>query len=87
MVVDNLKRFPAEIKVVRVGQGPSEYTKALLCSLIESLPEETLVETVSEVGTSRPTNKSVNRRVLKDAVSAIKIAGRNGRAFSKRNIR
>jgi len=85
LVADSLKRFPAEVKVVRVGDGPPEYTQTLLDSLDKVLPEETLVEIVSEEGTSRLTNKSVNRRVLKDAVSAIEIAGRNGRVISRRN--
>jgi hypothetical protein len=86
LVVDSLKRFPAEVKVVRVGNGPPEYTQTLLDSLDKALPEETLVEIVSEAGTSRLTNKSVNRRVLKDAISAIKIAGRNGRILSRKNV-
>ena len=86
LVVDSLKRFPAEVKVVRVGNGPPEYTQTLLSSLDKALPEETLVEIVSEAGTSRLTNKSVNRRMLRDAVSAIKIAGRNGRVFPRKNV-
>ncbi len=86
LIVDSLKRFPAEVKVVRVGNGPPEYTQTLLNSLDKDLPEETLVEIVSEAGTSRLTNKSVNRRMLRDAVSAIKIAGRNGRVFPRKNV-
>jgi hypothetical protein len=85
LVVESLKRFPAEIKVVRVGNGPPEYTQNLLDSLDKALPEETLVEIVSEAGTSRLTHKYVNRRMLRDAVSAIKIAGRNGRILSRKN--
>ena len=86
LIVDCLKRFPAETVLVRVGDGPVEYTKTLLDSLDKILPEETVMEIVSEAGTSRITKTSVNRRVLKDTVSAIKIAGRNGRMFSRRNI-
>jgi hypothetical protein len=86
LVVDRLKRFPAEVRVVRVGNGPPEYTKSLLSSLDKYLPEETLMEIVSEAGTSRVMNNSVNRRVLRDTVSAIKIAGRNGRVFSRKNV-
>jgi len=82
----SLKRFPSEVRVVRVGNGPPEYTKTLLSSLDANLPEETLMEIVSEAGTSRLTNKSANRRVLRDTVSAIKIAGRNGRVFSRKNV-
>ena len=72
--------------MVRVGNGPPEYTRTLLDSLDKDLPEETLMEIVSEAGTSRLTNKSANRRVLRDAVSAIKIAGRNGRILSRKNV-
>ena len=86
LVVDSLKRFPAQVKVVRVGDGPVEYTKTLLDSLDKTLPEETLMEIVSEAGTSRLTRSSANRRVLKDTVSAIKIAGRNGHLFSRRTF-
>jgi len=86
LVVDSLKRFPSEVRVVRVGNGPPECTKSLLSSLDEDLPEETLMEIVSEAGTSRLMNKSVNRRVLRDAVSAIEIAGRKGRVFSRKNV-
>jgi hypothetical protein len=85
LVVGSLKRWPAEVRVVRIGNGPAEYTKTLLDSLDNTLPEETMVEVVSEAGTSRLTSKSVNRRVLKDAVSAIKIAGRNGRMFWRKS--
>ena len=85
-ILDSLKRFPAEAEVVRVGEGPPKYAKTLLSLLDKALPEETLIEIVSEAGTSRLTNNSVNRRVIKDAVSAIKIAGRHGRTFSRKNV-
>ena len=86
LIVDSLKRFPAEVRMVRVGNGPPEYTKTLLSSLDKDLPEETLMEIVSEAGTSRLTKKTVNRRVLRDAVSAIQIAGRNGRIITRKNV-
>ena len=43
LVVDSLKRFPAEVRLVRIGDGPVEYTKTLLESLNRTLPEETLM--------------------------------------------
>lgn len=85
LVVGRLSRFPAETKMVRVGKGPAEYTQTLLESLAKDLPEEVMLEIVSEAGTSRLTRNSVNRRVLRDTVSAIKIAGRNGRAFLRKS--
>ncbi|MFA5363798.1 MAG: hypothetical protein WC325_01280 [Candidatus Bathyarchaeia archaeon] len=87
IIVECLNRFPAEFKLVRVGDGPSEYTTALLGYLNNRLPEDVLVEVVSEDGTSKLAHKSVNRRVLRDAVSAIHIAGRNGRIFLRTNAK
>jgi hypothetical protein len=85
LIVDSLKRFPADVKLVRVGDGIPEFTQNLLSYLDANLPETVLVEIVYEAGTSRLTNNDINRRVLRDTVSAIKIAGRNGRIFSRRN--
>jgi hypothetical protein len=50
----------------------------------ELLPQEILVEIVKEAGTSRLPRKSVNRRLLKDKVSAIKIAGRTGQTYARK---
>jgi hypothetical protein len=87
LIINNLNRFQAETKLVRVGDGTPEYTKALLLLLDEQLSKDVMIQVVKEVGTSRLANKSVNRRVLRDAVSAIRIAGRSGRIFSRRNLR
>jgi len=87
LVVNSLKRFQAETRLVRVGDGTPEYTKTLLVLLNEQLPKDVMIQVVVENGTSRLANKSVNRRVLRDAISAIRIAGRNGRIFSRRYLR
>ena len=84
LIVENIKRFPAETKIVRVGDGTPEYTTALVSLLDELLPQEILVEIVKEAGTSRLPRKSVNRRLLKDKVSAIKIAGRTGQTYARK---
>lgn len=86
LIIDSLKRFPADVKIVRVGDGTPEYCKPLFSYLDDGLPEDAMVEIVREAGTSRLTTNSVNRRVLKDTFSAIKIAGRNGRVFVRRNF-
>ncbi|PVX25992.1 MAG: hypothetical protein CW691_02850 [Candidatus Bathyarchaeum sp.] len=86
LIVGSMKRFSADVRLVRVGDGAPEYTKTLLSYLDADLPKDALVEVVREAGTSRLSNESVNRRVLRDTVSAIKIAGRNGRVFSRKNV-
>ena len=85
LVMKNLKRFPAEKKIVRIGDGNPVKSTNLLRSLVLYLQEDTTLELVREAGTSRISNKSFNRRVLRDSLSAIKIAGRTGKKL-KRNI-
>jgi hypothetical protein len=87
LIVDRLKRFPAMVRMVRVGNGPPEYTKRLICSLSEELPEEVMIEIVGEAGTSHLMGESANRRGLRDAVSAIEIARRNGKVFPRKNVK
>ena len=83
LIVETLKRFPADQRLIRVGDGTPELTKTLLDLLDTRLPEDVVIEMVREAGTSQLANRSVNRRVLRDAVSAIKIAGRKGKIFSR----
>jgi len=84
VILDDLNRFPATVSVVKVGDGAPAYTKGLLPSLDETLPQETVIEVVSEAGTSRFINETAHRRGLRDAMSAIEIAGRNGQIFPRR---
>jgi len=84
VILDDLNRFPATVSVVKVGDGAPAYTKGLLPSLDETLPQETVIEVVSEAGTSRFMNETAHRRGLRDAMSAIEIAGRNGQIFLRR---
>jgi hypothetical protein len=79
-----LDRIPAVASVVRIGDGVPAYTKKLLHSLDEALPEEIAIETVSEAGTSNFMRESTHRRGSRDAMSAIKIAERRGVTFRRR---
>ncbi len=82
----SLKRFPAEVRIVQVGIRAPEFINTLINYLGVGLPEDILSEGVREDWTSRLANNVLNRRVLRDAVSAIKLAGGNGRVFSRRNL-
>jgi len=86
VIADGLKRVPATVNVVKVGDGAPAYAKGLLHSLDEVLPQETVMEIVSEAGTSRFMNETTHRRGLKDAMSAIEIAGRKGQIFPRKKI-
>ncbi len=87
VIVDSVKRFSAEDTIVRIGDGTPEYTHNLVTLLDESLPQEIRVEIVKEAGTSQLPHTSVNRRVLRDTVSAIKIAGKTGQVFARNSTK
>ena len=84
VILDGSKRFPATVSFVKVGDGAPAYTKELLRSLDEALPQEAVIEIVSEAGTSRFINETAHRRGLRDKMSAIEIAGRKGQVFKRR---
>jgi len=82
-ILDGLERVPAAVRVVKVGDGAPAYTKELLRSLGKALPQETIMEIVSEAGTSRFINETAHRRGLRDTISAIEIAGRKGQILAR----
>ncbi len=84
-VLKTVREDPAMSFVVKVGDGVPIYTEELLHSLDEFLPEGVILETVSEAGTSHFVKKLAHLRGLKDAMSAIKIARRNGKALQRGN--
>jgi ABC-type sugar transport system ATPase subunit len=82
-----LKRFkssPTASVSVKIGDGVPKYREKLLWVLDEALPSNVVLESVSEAGTNLYASETKHRRGLRDIVSAIKIAGRNGHRFSRR---
>jgi len=69
---------------VKVGDGVPAYKEKLLRVLDDALPSNVVLESVSEAGTDRYLSETKHRRGLRDIVSAIRIAGRNGHTFSRR---
>ncbi len=69
---------------VKVGDGVPAYKERLLRDLDNELPSSAVLESVSEVGTSRYLDGTKHRRGLRDIVSAIRIAGRTGHVFPRR---
>jgi hypothetical protein len=82
-VLDAVHNVPATDYVLKVGDGVPLYTKELLQALDDSLPERVTIQTVHEAGTSHFVGAASHRRGAKDAMSAVRIAGRNGKGFPR----
>jgi hypothetical protein len=82
-ILDAINKTPAVQTTVKVGNGPPSYTNVLLHSLDENLPPDVKIEIVSEAGTTRVVDEAKHRREIKDMMSAMRIAKRNGQTFSR----
>lgn len=76
-VLSALKENPANLQIIRIGDGVPKLAEELLQRLRRVLPDEVEVEIVSERGTSHSGNDSRGRK-LSDADSAMMIAQRTG---------
>lgn len=74
--------LPSTIVTIKIGNGFPECRDTLLEALDQGLPSEVVLEVVSEAGTNR--SMKTHRRGLRDIVSAIRIAGRNGYLHPRR---
>jgi len=83
-ILKNLEKTPATSVSIKVGDGVPEYKERLLSVLDDALPLNVTLESVSEAGTNRHLSETKHRRGLRDIVSAIRIAGRNGSTFPRR---
>lgn len=83
-ILKNLENIPITAISVKIGDGVVECKERLLRVLDNELPSNVTLESVSEAGTDRYLNETKHRRGERDIVSAIKIAGRNGRPFLRR---
>ncbi len=83
-IIEGLKDVKASTIIVRVGDGVPEYKERLLRALDRRLPPNVELESVSEAGTDRYISEAKHRRGIRDIVSAIKIARRNGQKFVRR---
>jgi len=79
IVMDIVRRNPADSVVIRVGDAAPAYAEDLLSLFVQRLPANVSVEVVSEAGTTRLSEEFPNRQGVKDVISAIKIAGRFGK--------
>ncbi len=70
--------------IVKIGNGVPIY-KELVQVLNSELPSKVTLEVVSEAGTDRPSRNGSHRRGLRDIASAIRIAARNGRVYSRKS--
>jgi len=82
-IVNALSRLQTAAQIVKVGNGAPPITAKLLSLLDETLPQNVVVEVVSEAGTSRFIGETLHKRGLRDALSAVKIAERRGKQYQR----
>jgi len=83
-ILRNLEKIQITSVSVKVGNGVPVYKEKLLRVLDNALPSNVMLESVSEAGTNRYLSETKHRRGLRDIVSAIRIAGRNGHTFPRK---
>ncbi len=83
-ILRNFEKNQLTSLAVKVGDGVPLYRENLLRALDNALPSNVILESVSEAGTDRCLSENKHRRGLRDIVSAIRIAGRNGQTFQRR---
>jgi hypothetical protein len=83
-ILRNLQKTPVNSLWIKVGDGVPACKEKLLRVLDDALPSDVVLESVGEAGTDRYLNETEHRRGLRDIVSAIRIAGRNGQSFPRR---
>jgi hypothetical protein len=83
-IIQNLRNAPVASIIIRVGNGVPDCEEKLLHALDKALPSKVILESVREEGTDSCLNEAKHRRGLRDIVSAIQIAGRNGQTFQRR---
>jgi hypothetical protein len=86
-IVNALLKLQAAVHIVKVGNGAPSITAELLSLLDEILPNDVIIEVVSEAGTSRFVGETLHKRGLRDALSAVKIAERRGQLYQRRKER
>jgi hypothetical protein len=82
-VVKNLGDMAVSSILVKVGDGVPACREKLLNALDKTLPPRVTLESVREACTDSRLDEAKHRRGLRDIVSAIKIAGRNGHTFHR----
>lgn len=83
-ILRSIQNAPMASISVKIGDGVPSYKEELLLALDNTLPQIVVLESVREAGTSRNLDEAKHRRGLRDMVSAIRIAGRNGQTFQRR---
>ena len=84
-IIRILKETKAEKKTVKIGNGVKAEQKRLFKLLNEELPNDVIIESVDEEGTTKNIKKEHNHRKDSiDVLSAIKISMRNGHKINRK---
>ncbi|NIO37954.1 hypothetical protein GTO27_09660 [Candidatus Bathyarchaeota archaeon] len=85
-LLENFKSDPLPSISVKIGDGVPKRRDGLLRALDVRLPSNVVLQSVKEAGTNRYITTAKHRRGLRDIISAVNIARRNGNTFSRRRV-
>ncbi len=85
-ILKKLENAPVKSISIKIGNGVPACQQKLLQILDRQLPKSIELESVIEAGTSKHFGEAKHRRGLRDIMSAIKIAGRNGEVMHRRGM-
>ncbi len=77
---------PSRKKIVRIGYGHPAMATQIADKLYNKFEDDIMIELVNEHGTSRVSSRGVNRRGIRDKLSAKAIALRKGRPFRDHSL-
>lgn len=86
-ILGDLEAETAASISVKVGDGVPKYKDALLRALDGTLPWNVVLKSVGEERTNSYSTDVKHRRGLRDIVSAVKIASRNGNTYQRRKTK
>ncbi len=84
-ILKKLENAPVKSITIKIGNGAPACQQKLL-QILDKLPRNIELESVIEAGTSKHFGEAKHRRGLRDIMSAVKIAGRNGEVVHRRDI-
>jgi hypothetical protein len=86
VIAQKMNEVNAKKKIVKVGDGAATFGNALIKYLHKTLPQNIILESVKENGTTSRNYSSFKHRMnIRDEIAAVKISSREGQQIKREN--